>query len=299
MLLHNKRDRGSAVPLQLGKRPIAVKPAALTFPRWNFCRPRGLSRSEPGSQRLRGSPATFTAARGRASCVSFPMNVRFPAKRIGTPLPDSTSELPPVIRRAEVVAFALVALLVICRRRRSLRRQGVLSPGGDGIRGRHHAVAGRRISRAASNSPRGVGGSDRDRGRRRRRLHRRPDLFPADGMEHAAAGAGIAAEGQAACVRSAAGALAATAEHARRIRRILDRAVPDAEIRLGPADRRIPVADLHRVSAVLCDPGAVHRELARPAPRADHDVRRSCRAAANLADSQRNRRSISAAICSP
>lgn len=32
----------------------------------------------------------------------------------GTPLPDSTAELPPVIRRAEVVAFALVALLIIC-----------------------------------------------------------------------------------------------------------------------------------------------------------------------------------------
>ncbi|MEO6782900.1 MAG: AI-2E family transporter, partial [Bradyrhizobium sp.] len=33
---------------------------------------------------------------------------------VGTPLPDSRSELPPVIRRAEAVAFALVALLVIC-----------------------------------------------------------------------------------------------------------------------------------------------------------------------------------------
>jgi predicted PurR-regulated permease PerM len=32
----------------------------------------------------------------------------------GAPLPDSRSEQPPVIRRAEVVAFALVALLVIC-----------------------------------------------------------------------------------------------------------------------------------------------------------------------------------------
>ena len=31
----------------------------------------------------------------------------------GTPVPDSKAELPPVIRRAEVVAFALVALLVI------------------------------------------------------------------------------------------------------------------------------------------------------------------------------------------
>jgi predicted PurR-regulated permease PerM len=32
----------------------------------------------------------------------------------GTPVLDSKAELPPVIRRAEVVAFALVALLVIC-----------------------------------------------------------------------------------------------------------------------------------------------------------------------------------------
>jgi len=32
----------------------------------------------------------------------------------GTPIPDSKVEQPPVIRRAEVVAFALVALLVIC-----------------------------------------------------------------------------------------------------------------------------------------------------------------------------------------
>jgi predicted PurR-regulated permease PerM len=32
----------------------------------------------------------------------------------GTPVPDSKTELPPIIRRAEVVAFALVSLLVIC-----------------------------------------------------------------------------------------------------------------------------------------------------------------------------------------
>jgi predicted PurR-regulated permease PerM len=38
----------------------------------------------------------------------------FPNETVGTPLPDSKSELPPVIRRAEVVAFSLVALLVIC-----------------------------------------------------------------------------------------------------------------------------------------------------------------------------------------
>jgi predicted PurR-regulated permease PerM len=38
----------------------------------------------------------------------------FPNETVGTPLPDSRSELPPVIRRAEVVAFTLVSLLVIC-----------------------------------------------------------------------------------------------------------------------------------------------------------------------------------------
>jgi predicted PurR-regulated permease PerM len=42
-------------------------------------------------------------------------NERVPAKDgNGTPLPDSKAEQPPVIRRAELVAFALVALLVIC-----------------------------------------------------------------------------------------------------------------------------------------------------------------------------------------
>jgi predicted PurR-regulated permease PerM len=42
-------------------------------------------------------------------------NERAPSRDAdGTPLPDSTSQLPPVIRRAEVVAFALVALLIIC-----------------------------------------------------------------------------------------------------------------------------------------------------------------------------------------
>jgi predicted PurR-regulated permease PerM len=37
-----------------------------------------------------------------------------PSEPVGTPLPESTSELPPVIRRAEVVAVALVGLLLIC-----------------------------------------------------------------------------------------------------------------------------------------------------------------------------------------
>ena len=46
--------------------------------------------------------------------MSFPTSVRLPSEAAGTPLSDSRNELPPVIRRAEVVAFALVALLVIC-----------------------------------------------------------------------------------------------------------------------------------------------------------------------------------------
>ena len=46
---------------------------------------------------------------GESNCVFFPA-----AKTTGTPLPDSQSELPPVIRRADVVAFALISLLLIC-----------------------------------------------------------------------------------------------------------------------------------------------------------------------------------------
>ncbi|TMK09543.1 MAG: AI-2E family transporter, partial [Alphaproteobacteria bacterium] len=37
-----------------------------------------------------------------------------PSEPVGTPLPDSKSELPPVIRRAELVTFALVTLVLIC-----------------------------------------------------------------------------------------------------------------------------------------------------------------------------------------
>jgi predicted PurR-regulated permease PerM len=43
----------------------------------------------------------------------LPNERALPNEAVGTPLPDSKSELPPVIRRAEVVAFALVALLII------------------------------------------------------------------------------------------------------------------------------------------------------------------------------------------
>ena len=84
----------------------------------------------------------------------------------GTPLPDSKAEQPPLIRRAEVVAFALVALLVICVVAVLYVAQGVLPAGRDGIRGRHHAVAGRQLARAPPDSPRLRRRADRDRGRR-------------------------------------------------------------------------------------------------------------------------------------
>src|SRR5258705_13522543 len=118
----------------------------------------------------------------------------------------------------------------------------------------------------------GGGGSDRQRGGRRLRFHRRAALFPADGMEHAPAGAGIALEGQIAGIPTAACALAATPDHARRIGYC---PISNAETRLDPADHRVLVADFHRVSAVLRDVDSVHRKLEGPAPRIDPDLRRS------------------------
>jgi predicted PurR-regulated permease PerM len=44
----------------------------------------------------------------------LPNERALPKDTIGTPLPDSDIEVPPVIRRTELVAFALVALLLIC-----------------------------------------------------------------------------------------------------------------------------------------------------------------------------------------
>jgi predicted PurR-regulated permease PerM len=59
------------------------------------------------------SSRIHSTARGKSQLRVLP-NEPVDTERVGTPLPDSRSELPPVIRRAEVVAFALVALLVIC-----------------------------------------------------------------------------------------------------------------------------------------------------------------------------------------
>lgn len=45
---------------------------------------------------------------------SGPSEQRSAAEAVSTPLPDSNISQPPMIRRAEVVAFALVGLLTIC-----------------------------------------------------------------------------------------------------------------------------------------------------------------------------------------
>jgi predicted PurR-regulated permease PerM len=64
--------------------------------------------------RLRGASHMRVCA-GREPIVRIlPNEPVLPSESVGTPLPESKNELPPVIRRAEVVAFALVALLVIC-----------------------------------------------------------------------------------------------------------------------------------------------------------------------------------------
>ena len=74
-------------------------------------------------------------------------------------------------------------------------------------------------------------------------------------------------------------------------------AISDAEIRMGTADARIPVADLHRIPAVLCDADSVHRQLARSAPRADHDVHRSRLPGCGSCGSSTRSRNSLAATC--
>ena len=78
----------------------------------------------------------------------------------------------------------------------------------------------------------------------------------------------------------------------------LRRAVPDCPNSTGSQPtRRIPVADLHRIPAVLCDAGPVHRELEGSAPRADHDLRAIMPRGCAPCGSSTRSNSISAAIC--
>src|SRR6266436_4566986 len=83
----------------------------LTFPRWNPQRPRRLRVRFAAWHR---DLATCAVARGVSVVRVLPDDRGLANDAAGKPVPDSKGELPPVIRRAEVVAFALVALLVIC-----------------------------------------------------------------------------------------------------------------------------------------------------------------------------------------
>jgi predicted PurR-regulated permease PerM len=56
----------------------------------------------------------FDRPSGESQLRVLPTEQAPPKDAGGTPLPDSKSEQPPVIRRAELVAFALAALLAIC-----------------------------------------------------------------------------------------------------------------------------------------------------------------------------------------
>ena len=59
------------------------------------------------------SPAKPSASKSPPT-KPLPGERQLPNGHEGTPVPDSRSELPPVIRRTEVVAIALVGLLIIC-----------------------------------------------------------------------------------------------------------------------------------------------------------------------------------------
>ncbi len=125
-------------------------------------------------------------------------------------------------------------------------------------------------------------------GYRSRGVHGRADLLTPGGMEHTAAGSRRTAEGQAACVRPADRAVAGAANHDGRLQ------TRSADFQMPKVDWVQPtleflIADLHRIPAVLRDADPVHRELARPAPRLDPDLRRSRCAPAHAAHPQRNR----------
>src|SRR5258708_14672771 len=89
--LTNKRGRGAAVP------------SRLKLGRWH------VKRAAPS--RLRDG--TF-ASRARWICDPWVKQLRIlPVQAAGTPLSDSTTQQPPLIGRADIVAFALIVLLVI------------------------------------------------------------------------------------------------------------------------------------------------------------------------------------------
>jgi predicted PurR-regulated permease PerM len=111
--LHHKRGWGFASSAGRGRRLQQSSAPTLTIARWNLRLARDLCpqcsvRETP----LRGF-IIARLARGRTIVRVLP-GERVPSSEPeGAPVPDSKAELPPVIRRAELVSFALVALLII------------------------------------------------------------------------------------------------------------------------------------------------------------------------------------------
>ena len=184
----------------------------LTKPRWN---PRG---RPPLGQRDRFAGAQFGRVPSFAPCAGRTIVRVLPSERLlanqpeGTPLPDSKAELPPVIRRTEVVAFALVALLIIVHRRGALCRKSVLPADHDGVHRRHHVVAGGWLCSSGSNSARGWRGADRDRGCAAVAFMIGLIASPVMEWSSRLAGARRDTEGQTARIRPPAGALAGIAD---------------------------------------------------------------------------------------
>src|SRR4051795_12258599 len=84
-----------------------------TPPTWNFASRERLWLPEPVVEKDIAALADQPEASGESQLRVLPNERALPKEAAGAPLPESKSELPPVIRRAEVVAFALVTLLII------------------------------------------------------------------------------------------------------------------------------------------------------------------------------------------
>ena len=142
MLCTDKRGRGLRSSLRPELHRALSSRQVLTLPRWNLClrstfvpefgsratsrlpcrlaRGRTIVRVVPGerllakafAQKPLPSEPRRTNRRPASARLRDERNASEPRSE-GAPVPDSKDELPPVIRRAELVAFALVSLLVI------------------------------------------------------------------------------------------------------------------------------------------------------------------------------------------
>jgi predicted PurR-regulated permease PerM len=114
MLLTHKRDRASAVPSQVENQTYPVNQAVCHVFAMELSSIARVGAESSVRKAQLGDSVKRALAWGEPIVRALPSERQSPDAPVGTPLPDSKSELPPVIRRAEVVAFALVALLIIC-----------------------------------------------------------------------------------------------------------------------------------------------------------------------------------------